>query len=127
MNYNQSYFNKYEDKDSDIKDFIIEKKKYNSNKFNNNNTMIIFENKIEELLLKLKFINSNKKLNSLLNSNTNNKIIDIIDIQSSVNESNIIKFNMIDAIDDLIIKLNKNIINQAQIKNKKIIEFEFEF
>lgn len=124
MNYNQSYFNKYEDKDYDIKDFIIEKK-YNSNKFNNNNTMIIFENKIEELLLKLKFINSNKKLNSLLNSNTNNQIIDIIGIQSSVNESNIIKFNMIDAIDDLIIKLNKNIINQAQIKNKKIIEFEF--
>jgi hypothetical protein len=122
MDYDKSYFNKYEDNDLDINniysnkfDIIIEKTNNNIYQFQNNK-MIILQNKVEELLLKLKYINFNKK-----NSN-----IDILDI---LNDSQNIDTNsnyVINIIDKIILKLNKKIITKGQIKRKNnLLDFEF--
>lgn len=123
MNYNKSYLNKYDNNDEIeyIDDYIFEKKKnieyYNDKLFNNNyekNELILFQNKVEELFLKLKFFNTNKQYSN------NNKIIETI-IKSNQKQTNIIN-----AIDDIIINLNKKIISQGQIRKKNdSIEFEF--
>ena len=154
MNYNKSYFKEYDNytnrlKNECINDFIDEKRKSDnfSNNSNNSNNLILFQDKIEELLLKLKFLNSstniltninnstndliNNSTNDLINNSTNdlinsNKIIDILDISNIILKSKINELNMIDAIDDIIIKLNKKIISQGQIKRKNnFVEFEF--
>ena len=142
MNYNKSYFEKYDDygdelKNECINDFIDEKRKsnfslYSNNLNNSNNNLALFQNKIEELLLKLKFLNSssnilaninNTSLNDLIN---NNEIIDIIGINDMISKSKTNELNMIDAIDNIIIKLNKKIISQGQIKRKNnMVELEF--
>jgi hypothetical protein len=122
MDYDKSYFNKYEDNDLDINniysnkfDIIIEKTNNNIYQFQNNK-MIILQNKVEELLLKLKYINFNKK-----NSN-----IDVLDI---LNDSQNIDTNsnyVINIIDKIILKLNKKIITKGQIKRKNnLLDFEF--
>jgi len=77
---------------------------------------------VEELFLKLKFFNTNNKNNLLPNKERfiNKKIIE------SIIKSNQKQINIIDAIDDIIINLNKKIISQGQIRNKyDTIEFEF--
>ena len=151
MNYNKSYFKKY-DSDSDSNDNndsndsndnndnndsndITIKKISNSQYFTfNDDELIIIQNKIEELLLKLKFLNSNKNKNKNLNLSTNidynnilnnlinnKKIINNITIKSNSNQ-----INIIDIIDNITINLNKKIITQGQIKRKNnLIEFEF--
>jgi hypothetical protein len=130
MNYNKSYLNKYDNNDEMeyTNDYIFEKKKniqnFNNKSFDNsyeNNDLIIFQNKVEELFLKLKFFNTNIK-NNLSNKEhfNNKKIIESI-IKSSQKQ-----INIIDAIDNIIINLNKKIISQGQIRNKyDSIEFEF--
>lgn len=130
MNYNKSYLNKYDNNDEIeyTNDYIFEKKKniqnFNDKSFDNsyeNNDLIIFQNKVEELFLKLKFLNTNNK-NNLSNKEhfNNNKIMESI-IKSSQKQ-----INIIDAIDNIIINLNKKIISQGLIRNKyDSIEFEF--
>ena len=138
MNYNKSYFKEYDNytnrlKNECINDFIDEKRKSDnfSNNSNNSNNLILFQDKIEELLLKLKFLNSSTNILTNINNSTNdlinsNKIIDILDISNIILKSKINELNMIDAIDDIIIKLNKKIISQGQIKRKNnFVEFEF--
>ena len=138
MNYNKSYFKEYDNytnrlKNECINDFIDEKRKSDnfSNNSNNSNNLILFQDKIEELLLKLKFLNSSNNILTNINNSTNdlinsNKIIDILDISNIILKSKINELNMIDAIDDIIIKLNKKIISQGQIKRKNnFVEFEF--
>lgn len=140
MNYNKSYFEKYDNDNDELKnecinDFINEKRKSDFSSYlnnsNNSNNLALFQNKIEELLLKLKFLNSysniipninNTSLNDLIN---NNKIIDI-SINDIISKSKTNELNMIDAIDNIIIKLNKKIISQGQIKRKNnVVELEF--
>lgn len=123
MNYNKSYFEKY-DEDNET-NFIIEKKK----NYENDNKLIILQDKIEELLLKLKFINSNKNYmssNSDYAENLNNKIIDLIGIDNFILNIQSPSLDIIDTIDNIINKLNKKIISKGQIKRKNdYIEFEF--
>lgn len=140
MDYDLTYLKNYNNclNDSEnIDDIVIEKKKstnistnnnnnQNTNDLYNKNSMILFQNKIEELLLVLKFFNSNKKFNYNTN-NINNKIIDILNLNDEITPQKIFKTNIIDVIDEVIIKLNKQIINQGQIKRKNSIELEFEF
>lgn len=138
MDYDLTYLKNYNNclNDSEnIDDIVIEKKKstnistnnnQNTNDLYNKNSMILFQNKIQELLLILKFFNSNKKFNYNTN-NINNKIIDILNLNDEITPQKIFKTNIIDVIDEVIIKLNKQIINQGQIKRKNSIELEFEF
>ena len=119
MDYDKSYFNKYENNDFDI---IIEKTNNNLYQFQNNK-MIILQNKVEELLIKLKYINFNKK-----KSNIN--ILDILnDSQNIDNNQNFVNTNsnnVINIIDKIILKLNKKIITKGQIKRKNnLLDFEF--
>jgi hypothetical protein len=86
-------------------------KDYVKKKKNNINIILIqnLKNKIEELENKLDFYNKYEK-----NVTTNNYSFD-----SNIN-------NIINYIDNLIITLNKNIINNGQlIRKNKNIEFEF--
>ena len=140
MNYNKSYFEKYDDNTDElnnelnnecINDFIDEKRKSNFSSYSNNN-LALFQNKIEELLLKLKFLNSScdtlPNINSISSNDliNNNKIIDIIGINEIISKSETTELNMIDAIDNIIIKLNKKIISHGQIKRKNnFVELEF--
>lgn len=140
MDYDLTYLKNYNNclnDNENIDDIVIEKKKstnistnnnnnQNTNDLYNKNSMILFQNKIQELLLILKFFNSNKKFNYNTN-NINNKIIDILNLNDEITPQKIFKTNIIDVIDEVIIKLNKQIINQGQIKRKNSIELEFEF
>lgn len=111
----------------------------NANYYDNvdkNNEFIIFHNKIEELLSKLKFINNNFKhsieideidnnLFDILNKKNYNKY-NITSMNEIINEVGISKTNIIDIIDDIIFKLNKKIIGTGLLKPKNnSIEFEF--
>lgn len=142
MNYNKSYFDKFDDdenvlKNDCINDFIDEKRKSDfslnlNNSNNSRNNLALFQNKIEELHLKLKFLNSSSNISVNINETSsndlinNNKIIDIISINDIISKSKTNELNMIDAIDNIIIKLNKKIINNGQIKRKNnIVELEF--
>lgn len=141
MNYNKLYFKEYDNytntfKNECINDFIDEKRKSdnfsnNTNNSNNSNNLILFQDKIEELLIKLKFLNSSTNILTNINNSTNdlinsNKIIDILDISNIILKSKINGLNMIDAIDHIIIKLNKKIISHGQIKRKNnFVELEF--
>ena len=72
MNCNKSYFEKY---DNEIN---IDEKNKDNLKLEHLSDMILFQNKVEELLLKLKFINSIYKQNSI------NEIINIIDVNNEI-------------------------------------------
>ena len=134
---NKSYFKKYDsNKDTNNgNEFIIEKNKnfqylpFENNLNDDNNDSILFQNKIEELLCKLKFLNSKKNFNQLyMDCNISNNISNDFNnkITNKIIKSNLNQTNIIDAIDNIIIKLNKQIINQAQIKRyNELIEFEF--
>jgi len=145
MEHNKSYFKKYENNHKDGKriydndfDFIVEKtSNSNSNYYeSNNNTcnMTLFQNKVEELFLKLKFLNSNKKISSIDISDCigdigkniiNNKIISIDNTNDNTND-NIDSSNIINLINEIIIKLDKKIISKGQInRNNNLIDFEF--
>ena len=150
MNHDKSYFKMYDNNEyTNNFDFIIEKSNNNSYQIETHNNsinvnvnvnvnMIILQNKVEELFLKLKFLNSNKKISTINVSNyvndinninininndliINNKIIDINYINENTNSNNII-----DLIDKMILKLDKKIICKGQIKRKNnLIDFEF--
>lgn len=137
MNYNKSYFKKYENNHImnkniyiDNCDFIVEKKNHNYCHIESNNNIdntVILQNKVEELFLKLKFLNSNMK-------NLNIDIYDgVNDIYDGVNDINDIDNNLnknsnsvIDLIDEIILKLDKKIICKGQIKRKNnLIDLQF--
>jgi hypothetical protein len=144
MNYDSSYLEQYDNE----YDIIVEKKNnhqikiYNDNDNNSNekNNMLILQNKVEELFLKLKFLNSNKKNmtidileyindNSIVN-NYNNLFDDnyFININNFNNSKNLHKNsnNIISLINKLILNLDTKIISKGQIKRKNnSIEFEF--
>jgi len=132
MNYDKSYLEQY-DNDYDI---TVKKKNISNQKniYNDNSNVIILQNKVEELLLKLKFLNSNKKnisINILEYINNNlfdqNCLINInnLNINSNFypnNNSN----NIISLINEIILKLDTKIISKGQIRRKNnSIEFEF--
>lgn len=119
MNYDKKYLDRYEiEYDCDL---IVDKKnnnvsQTNINDNNNENTnkdnVLLLQNKAEELFLKLKFINSNKKyLSSEILNN-----IDEIDNSK----------NVISLIEKIIFKLDNKIICKGQIKRKNN-SFDFEF
>jgi len=145
MNTYKSYFKKYENNnnhyaDDDINtyindfDFIIEKKNNNNYQCETKNNMIIFQNKVEELFLKLKFLNLNNKI---LNIDISDYINDINNINDNLtysdkiicvkkNKQNINSTNAIDYIEKIILSLDKKIICKGQIKRKNnLIDFEF--
>ena len=106
----------------------MKKKLINNINFNTiiNDDLILFQNKTEELLLKLKFYNENINFN-LIDTNTDDDIINDI---NDINNIKLNSINLINTIDNIIIKLNKKIINRCQIRRKKKLfdlEFEFEF
>lgn len=95
---------------------VIFSKKKEFLKINENVCFSMFESKVEELLLKLIFVNSIKEQTSI------DDFINIIDNNTLGSKM----FNVIKNIDDFINDLNKKIINSGQIKRKKnLIEFEF--
>jgi hypothetical protein len=104
--------------------------------------MIIFQNKVEQLFLKLKFLNLNNKISCVdisdyindINNNliSNDKIHGVNNNclnNNCVNNNNCVdnnSNNIINIIDKVILKLDKKIICKGQIKRKNnLIEFEF--
>ena len=123
-------------------DFDFMAKKSNNNSYrieikNDKNNTIIIQNKLEELFLKLKFLNSNKEIlgidiNDYINDINDinnylidgNKIIDISDINNMY--KNTYSNNIFNLIDKIISKLDRKIISKGQIKRKNnLIDFEF--
>lgn len=148
MDYNQSYFKKYDNDEinNNLNNYIIEKKKCSigMDKNNNNLRLNILQSKIEELSLKLKFLNNKsidtQKINELNKLNDVNKIanrdvkielneidkMNLIGINDIITNSKLSQSNIIDNIDEIIIKLNKKIISTGQIIRKNnYVEFEF--
>ena len=169
MNYIKSYYKTYDNNDNndndyndyndyddyDMKkniknfDFIIEKTNNNLNPISQPNltNMILLQNKVEELFLKLKFANSNKKISTFIipeyidnepnDLDSNNLVSNDLDSNDLVPDNlipNILipdelihnsKF-MINFIDKIIINLDKKIISKGQIIRKNnFIDFEF--
>jgi hypothetical protein len=146
MDYNKSYFKKYDSDDynnyTNDRDFILEKTNnnlyqietsnntnintnnitntnINTNTNTNSSDMLMFQNKVEELLLKLKYFNSNKKISTIDISEYINDKFDNVNIISEQNR-------LINMIDNIILKLDKKIICKGQIRRKNSsIDFEF--
>lgn len=105
MNYDKLYSKKYKNNNKinygNLFKFTNQNNNLNLNTKNNNTIKI--KHKVEELLVKLQFIN---------NTLTNTDIINEDDIISKI--------------ENIILELNKQILQKAKIKRKnKFIEFEF--
>lgn len=117
MNYDLSYCEK------NINNDIIDSKLNYLN--NTNNVIINLQNKIEELQHKLNFVNSSSKISIDIND-TVHDLINNDNINNILEKSQSNKLNIIEVIDNVILKLNKKIICQGQIKrNDDFVELEF--
>ncbi len=119
---------------------ILSKKKNNFHNEMSGDNFISFFDKVEELYLKLKFINTNKNTNFThinnydndnnynnnndnQNNNNNDNDITISKNDDIINNLNIYNLN---TIDEVIMKLDRKIICDGMIKrNKNLIEYEF--
>lgn len=126
MNCSKSYLKKYDNNESSNDseneqtiNIILSKKNNFCNETSGDNFVSFFD-KVEELYLKLKFINTNK--NEKITHLNNNKTIAKNDDNDVFNNYNLCNLN---TIDEIITKLNKKIICDGMIKRKNLIEYEF--
>lgn len=126
MNCSKSYLKKYDNNESSNDseneqtiNIILSKKNNFCNETSGDNFVSFFD-KVEELYLKLKFINTNK--NEKITHLNNNKTIANNDDSDIFNNYNLYNLN---TIDEIITKLNKKIICDGMIKRKNLIEYEF--
>ncbi len=131
MNCSKSYFKKYDsdksstyDENEQTIDIILDRNKNNFQDKMTGNNFISFFDKVEELYLKLKFINTNKNINFM---QTNNYSIgDDITMSKNNNIINNLNICNLNNIDEVIMELDRKIINDGMIKRSKN-SFEYEF
>ncbi len=121
--YNVEYDVEYDYDNKNNYNFITKKNNHIQNYKNNekDKNINLFQNKIEELFLKLKFLNSNKKN---LSSDVYNNIDDAIYNTEIYCDTKNVNLNIITLIDNVILKLDKVIVSRGQIIRNDNVKHE---